>query len=79
MPQLDPAENGDSEAFEAAVIEASSGVTRAAASVWVRDAFQAEEVAAALPIADLGCQTVLCELRSVVWKYAKGKVRGEAV
>ncbi|XP_072142945.1 uncharacterized protein [Dermacentor andersoni] len=77
---VDAAEyQGDCAAFVATVIEASSGATRAAASLRVREACQAEEVAIALAIADPGCQTVLCDSRSAVRNYAKGKVCGEAV
>ncbi|XP_077498683.1 uncharacterized protein LOC144109760 [Amblyomma americanum] len=77
---VDAAEyQGDHTAFVATVIDASSGATRAAASLRVPEACQAEEVAIALAIADPGCQTVLCDSRSAVRNYAKGKVCGEAV
>ncbi|XP_077553728.1 uncharacterized protein LOC144168658 [Haemaphysalis longicornis] len=66
-------ENIDSEAFAAAVIEASTGAARTAASVRCTKAECAEKVAIALAIADTDCHTVLSDSRTAVRNYAKGR------
>ncbi|XP_072142785.1 uncharacterized protein [Dermacentor andersoni] len=68
----------DRKAFAAAVVGASTGATRTAASVRTRGAHQAEEVAIALAIADPECTTVLCDSRTAVKNYARARVCGEA-
>ncbi|XP_077548763.1 uncharacterized protein LOC144162149 [Haemaphysalis longicornis] len=66
------------EAFAAAVIEASTGAVRTAASVRCTKAECAEEVAIALAIADTDCRTVLSDSRTAVRNYAKGRICEEA-
>ncbi|XP_077544169.1 uncharacterized protein LOC144156182 [Haemaphysalis longicornis] len=68
---VDAAEyQGDREAFAVVV----RGATRAAASVPIKEASEAEEVAIALAIADAGCQTVLSDSKNAVRNFARGRV-----
>ncbi|XP_077536539.1 uncharacterized protein LOC144148888 [Haemaphysalis longicornis] len=76
---VDAAEYPDGRrAFAAAVVGAATGATRTAASMRTRAAHRAEEVAIALAIADPACTTVLCDSRTAVKNYARGRVCGEA-
>ncbi|XP_077548095.1 uncharacterized protein LOC144160815 [Haemaphysalis longicornis] len=76
---VDAAEYQESErAYAAAVVRASTGETITAASVRTQKAHRAEEVAIALAIADPACTTVLCDARTAVRNYARGRVCREA-
>ncbi|KAG0436234.1 hypothetical protein HPB47_018065 [Ixodes persulcatus] len=76
---VDAAEyRGSCDAYAAVVVGASTGATKTAASVRTREAHRAEEVAIALAVSDPGCTTVLCDSRTAVKNYAKGRVCSEA-
>lgn len=70
--------NKRSYAYAAVVVNAPTEATQTAASVRTPDTHRAEEVAIALAIPDPGCTTVLCDSRTAVKNYAKGRVGSEA-
>nr|XP_050028077.1 uncharacterized protein LOC126523519 [Dermacentor andersoni] len=76
---VDAAEyRGSSDAYAVVAVGASTGARKTAASVRTRQAHRAEEVAIALAVSDPGCTTVLCDSRTAVKNYAKGRVCSEA-